>query len=189
MNIQIWLPLIPAAVIYLFVFFYNLKDKRQPIWRGRVGNKIGMGFIMLLIIWTSSSLIIDPNSYAKGIGGNSSYLYTTGRQLAWILMAIGYSGVHAEFLSQDNMKQGSNEQNTASLSQALKLIYIFAAISALLSGGYGFLTRTCWGVFESRYIQDPFMWWAELGWCIAGIIGLFAYFKYIRYWGGKEQEN
>ena len=187
MSIKIWLPLLPAAVLYLFVFLYNVKHKRQPIWRGRVAHKIGIGFIMSLIVWTGSSLVIDPNTYAKGIGGNFSYLYTTARQLAWILIAIGYSVIYDEFLSDDNMQPNHHQHRTQFLSQILKLLYIFAVLSAILSGGYGFLTRTCWGVFESRYIQDTFMWWAELGWCIAGIVGLFAYFKYIRYWDGREE--
>lgn len=58
-----------------------------------------------------------------------------------------------------------------------------------LSGAYGFILRSCWGLFESRYIQNTFMWWAELGWCIAGIVGLFAYFKYIRFWNSEEESK
>ena len=137
--------------------------------------------------------ILDPNSYARGIGsGNFSYLYTTARIMGWWVLTLMYTGIHHRFIKKENLiccEKSELEDELDLQWIGYKIIFVLMCITAILSGGYSFLTRNCWGLFEIRYIQDTFMWWAELGWCILGVIGLFCYFKYIRYWDGKEGQK
>lgn len=190
---EIWLPLTPIIIFYLFISLYNRKRKHRTIWKGRVFDNFIIIFILSLGFFAGIAHILDPNSYARGIGsGNFSYLYTTARIMGWWVLALMYTGIHHRFMKKENLiccEKSKLEDELDLQWTGYKVIFVLMCFTAILSGGYGFLTRTCWGLFESRYIQDSFMWWAELGWCIAGIIGLFCYFKYIRYWDGKEEET
>ena len=132
-------------------------------------------FILLFLLPMGMVFIIDPNTFTVG-RGSSQYLNTLGRQFGWLLVFIGYS-TKAKYFIKDAYNR----------KKVFRYLVILACMTAMLSGGYSFITRNCWGVFESRYIQDSFMWWAELGWCIAGIVGLFAYFRYIRHWDGVKK--
>lgn len=174
------LPLLPLCVIFLFVFLYNKKHHRSIIWEGKITSKFKYLLGILLLVWAGSSLIIDPNFYMDSNRGNS--LFTSGRQFGVALLFFGYMLADESFLDNKNIKNRSHIKDFVCFRKAAKFFYVMFCITAILSGAYGFLTRTCWGLFETQYISDTFLWLAELGWCIVGMIGIWAYFKYIRYW-------
>ena len=129
---EIWLPLTPIIIFYLFISLYNRKRKHRTIWKGRVFDNFSIIFILSLgffagiahildpkgrvfdnfsIIFILSlgffagiAHILDPNSYARGIGsGNFSYLYTTARIMGWWVLALMYTGIHLDILPPINV--------------------------------------------------------------------------------------
>lgn len=160
-----------------YSYFKNESTHRNMSSYSSNDNQVYQLFILLFLLPMGIVFIIDPNTFTGG-RGSSQQLNTFGRQFGWLLIFICY-GAKGKVLIKDIYVR----------KKAFKALILLTCISAFLSGGYGFLTHTSWGLFESRYINDSFMWWAELGWCILGVIGLFSYFKYIRFWDGEEDNS
>ena len=187
-------PILSVATFVLFAVLHNRKMGREIIWKDNLKRNIFSLLLIVIIFGGSVYYTLDPNEMGRSVTTTSySYLYTGGRIIGFGLMTIAYTLFHFLFLNSANLRTIKVLKKVKLEPDLLwigyKVIFVLMCITAMLSGAYSFLTRNCWGLFESRYIQDTFMWWAELGWCIAGIIGLFCYFRYIRYWDGKEEET
>ncbi|OXL22843.1 hypothetical protein [Psychrobacter sp. DAB_AL32B] len=189
--IIIWLPLLLGISLYLIAHFYNKRQGRQIFWKGNVKKNILALFFITFAFGGGVYYILDPNEMGRSVTTTSySYLYTGGRIIGFGLITIAYTLFHFLFLNSANLRTIKVQKKVKLESDLLwigyKTIFVLASITAIASGTYGFLTHNCLGLFENRYISDTFMWWAELGWCIFGVIGLFCYFRYIRYWDGEE---
>lgn len=57
---EIWLPLTPVIVFYLFIFRYNRKRKRRTIWKGKVLDNFIIIFILSLGFFAGIAHILDP---------------------------------------------------------------------------------------------------------------------------------
>ncbi len=194
MSIQIWLPFIPVVALFIFAIFYNKKVGREIIWKGSIRKNIFSLILIVILFGGGIHYTLDPNEMGRSITTTSySFLYTGGRIIGFVLITIAYTLFHFLFLNSANLRaieiEEEKQQELDLQWIGYKVIFVLMCITAIVSGAYGFFTRNCLGLFQSRYIQDTFMWWAELGWCIAGIIGLFAYFRYIRFWDGEEDIN
>ena len=194
MSIHIWLPFVLVVAFYCFAAFYNKQIGREVIWKGNVRKNV-FSIILIVILFSGGiEYILDPNAMGRSITTTSySYLYTGGRIIGFGVIVIAYTLFCFLFLNPTNLRT-IRTQDKAKPKPDLqwvgyKIIFVLMCVTATLSGAYGFILRSCWGLFESRYIQDTFMWWAELGWCIAGTVGLLAYFKYIRFWNGEEKSK
>lgn len=192
--INIFLPILPVAALFLFAISHNKKVGREIIWKGNLRKNIFSLILIIIIFGGGVYYILDPNEMGRSVSTTSyQYLYTGGRMIGFALITIAYTLFHFLFLNSGNLRTKKvmegryQEKNIQWIGY--KIIFILICVTAIISGTYGFVLRSCWGLFQSRYIYDTFMWWAELGWCIAGIIGLFCYFKYMRFWDGEEDSN
>lgn len=191
--IIIWLALLLGISLYLIAHFYNKRQGRQIFWKGNVKSNILALFFITFAFGGGIFYILDPNEMGRSVTTTSySYLYTGGRMIGYVLITLTITLYNAVFFDSVRLKivEVLEHQEEADLLWiGYKIIFVLASITAILSGAYGFILHSTWGLFESVYIYDTFMWWAELGWCILGVIGLFCYFRYIRYWDGKEDNS
>lgn len=172
----ILIPFIPVIFTMTLIFGYALRNKYRYELKYKAAHRIGICALMSLVLWTGSSLILDPNFYAAGIGGNSSYLYTTARQAGFILFGTGISGVYGELLETKPGFDNKEYDLKLSLHKVWLAIYLLGAASAIVSGGFGFTTRATWGFYETRYISDDLMWLVEGLWFLLGVAALIHYF-------------
>lgn len=188
---EITLPTLITFIIYIILYSYHYK-KYDFVLR-LLTKKIFLFFLITLMTITCIAFLIDPNTYAQGKGNNFHFLYTTYRFISGCGLIFCFTTLH-KLITQINIE--NNVESNASAEKHIDILWllyrrIFIIISFIiaLSGAYGFLTRTCWGLFRTQYISDTFMWWAELGWCIVGCIGIWAYFKYVRHWQSIHNDN
>lgn len=188
--IDSYLPFIPIILLYLFTYHYNKKNHRKIILKGKLSSYLLFFITSTIGFWGGMAYILDPNEMGRSITTTSySYLYTTGRVLGFWIIACSYTLFYSCFLKPDGLF--IHTQNTTSKNHKVKkrsdllwvgykVIFLLMSITASFSGGYGFLTRTCWGLEKTIYISDTFQWWIELGWCIAGFLGIWVYFRFIK---------
>lgn len=192
--IIIWLPFIPVVALLLFAIFYNKKVGREIIWKANLRKNIFSLILIIIILGGGVYYILDPNEMGRSVSTTSyRYLYTGGRMIGFVLTTIAYTLFYFLFLNSANLRivkviEGKDREPNLQWT-GYKVIFVLLCATAILSGAYGFILHSSWGLFESVYIYDTFMWWAELGWCILGVIGLFSYFKYIRFWDGEEDNS
>ena len=189
--IDSYLPLIPIIALYLFTFFHNKKKGRQLILKDKLLINTMLFLWVTAGLWGGIAYILDPNEMGRSIVTTSySYLYTTGRVLGFWVIALTYTLFFHWLLKPNSSfiysKNAVLNEESDVLWIGYKIMFLAMSVVVGLSGGYGFLTRTCWGLERIRYINDTFMWWVELFWCIAGLVGIWTYFRYIRYWNGKN---
>ena len=189
--IDSYLPFIPIIFLYLFTFIYNKKKGRQLVLKDKLIANIFLFIWVIAGLWGGIAYVLDPNVMGKAISTNSYlYLYTTGRALGFLVITLTYTLFYHWLLKPNSSFIGQHKIIASEENDFLwigyKVIFLTMAIITGLSGGYGFLTRTCWGLEQIKYISDTFMWWAELGWGVAGLVGIWAYFTYIRYWNGED---
>lgn len=192
--IIIWLPFIPVVALLLFAIFYNKKVGREIIWKDNLRKNIFSLILIIIIFGGGVYYILDPNEIGRSVSTTSyNYLYTSGRMIGFVLTTTAYTFFYFLFLNSANLRivkvrEGRYQEPNLQWT-GYKVIFLLMCITAILSGAYGFISHSSWGLFESVYIYDIFMWWAELGWCILGVIGLFSYFKYIRFWDGEKDNS
>ena len=177
-----WIPFFLTLTVCISTFLFKKVKGHNIHWNENTDDKITVIVVGIIVFWAGLFIFLDPNNLqgtASGVGN----LYTSGRQMGIILMGMSVGATYKTLYTithEQKQKEGLIFE---------KLVYMMFMLSASISGAFGFLTRTCWGLFEIKYISDTFMWWVELFWCIAGLVGIWTYFKYIRYWNGKDLFN
>jgi len=186
----LWLPIVPVVTLYLAIYLYNQNKGRRLVWRNEVGNNLLFILALGFMLASAIAFILDPNYYSDNSSPNSfGQLYTTTRMIAWWGVAFSYTGIYFAFIAPKRLQLPDNDQfehEPNLLWIGLKTVFLLACLTAIPSGLHGFFYRSSWGLFQSQYISDDFLWWCEMGWTVLASIGLIFYFTQIRHWNGQE---
>lgn len=171
----IWVPVYLTIIIYITAMLIMKLKGYKIHWSEETEDKITMLVVGMIFFYGGANLFANPNDL-QGTTSSVGHLYTFGRQLGIIMMAM------VALVSFAKLYNIPYEKNKKLDCFFIKFFYMLFMLSALISGAYGFLTRTSWGLLGITYISDFFSWLLELFFCIVGFIGIWAYFKYIRNW-------
>lgn len=116
-------------------------------------------------------LAVSPESYTFILSTQQALLYYKLSSFVWLVVMLGGIAVYSELI------KGYRESVWSKiLTSPFLVFYIIFCLSMFLTGLFGFITKTYWGLFELSPIPTAYYWRLEVIRFAVGFIGLLAYF-------------
>lgn len=124
-----------------------------------------------LILVTPACFAVSPESYTFILSTSQAILYQKLSGFVWLVVMLGGIAVYSELIKVHRESVWSKI-----LTNPFLVFYIIFCLSMFLTGLFGFLTKTYWGLFELSPIPTAYYWRLEVRRFAIGFIGLLAYF-------------
>lgn len=138
-------------------------------------KKAHPAFILMIVLVLASlsiSLMLDPNSMDHSGAGGYKYKFTLTRLQGGGLGIVAILLYIAKFVDEQNKVKAYRKCWVIGIPIVLVGCFASSLVSVIF--------RTCWGLWESVYIDDPWMLFFEYCWlCFSGLLGPFLYYRYI----------